>query len=933
MEPITTIVLGILGAQAQQLLTDAAKDHAKDYVKRLFTKGEQIVLGNQEKDALEDAYQNALTHANTRIVESLGNVLQLMVSQDELKGYADSIKAFLKNDEVAEHLLETVRDPTNKQFPDPAILEREWRASGGEALPIPGVWMMVASNFRKITKEKAFVTPRLREVINARNLDQIRQLGEKLLGVQITVKHEQYVNVMRKTFAPVQLANVAPSYADDPGALVVTDIFEPQHVRENPPPVEIEKSDLEKLIAQGKLDKDNEAVVLAMLDEGDTEGATQKLRYQMSSYAEQPVRQVLDVISPGLLENKRLVVITGEPGSGKSTLLRYLLLGILDPPSDSNDSTKPLPWTEAFTDSNQEHFPFLIELRDYHFTCEKEDKVNSLMDYARYQGKVMSYGIDDRWLDQRLKSGHSLVMFDGLDEIFNPERREHVMKQIVGFSESYSRARIIVTSRPHGYHDGILRPAGFAHYRLQDLDREQKERFTRTWFGRVFPNSDQDAKQRIERVLGSVDRSPSVRWLAGNPLLLTIMCMIAREKELPRERARFYEQCIDVLAHQWDLNNHLKVEGLEFLDVEDKKSLLRRIAFEMQGSEAGLRGNFISEKELLTLTQAWFEESFTEYTGLKARTAANRMVRGLWQRNYLLCPRGPNLYGFLHRTFMEFLTAAEYVWRFEKTDDFTIDDLDAVFRTHGNDPDWSEVLRLICGEIGDEYAEHLIRTLFTMRDFPLTVLTENDRARHVELAIRCMNELRNLGKMRSLGKFAIEHCVEIFRVAQNTTDSGDRVLGYITQAAREVGRRWPARDYMASVVPSPGAFEHVGYHCFPEFEATILGDRERITRYSNAIGDEYKSSEYVRISALQALSHEWPDDETRQLLQERALQDENEYPRIKALELLAANKDWADHDTRQLLQQRALQDESEYPRIKALELLAANKDWADHDTR
>jgi hypothetical protein len=45
-----------------------------------------------------------------------------------------------------------------------------------------------------------------------------------------------------------------------------------------------------------------------------------------------------------------------------------------------------------------EHFPFLIELRDYHFTCEAEPEVNSLIDYARYRGETMGYGIDDEWL-------------------------------------------------------------------------------------------------------------------------------------------------------------------------------------------------------------------------------------------------------------------------------------------------------------------------------------------------------------------------------------------------------------------------------------------------------------------------------------------------------------------------------------------------------
>ena len=933
LEPATTILLTILGTKALDLISSAVEDHAKDLVKGLFEKGEQILFGKKEKDALEDAYRNVLTSASVRVLEALGNVLQLTASSDSIGRYRDSVERFLKNGTVAEHLLDTVRDLSDESFPDPALLEREWAASGGEEL-VPGAWHMVAANFRKGAREKTFITPQLREVLNARNLDQIRLLGEKLLGVQVTVKHEQYVSVMRKTFAPVHLANIAPSFADDPGTLVVTDIFEPQDLRENPPPVEIAKDELENLARQGKLDQSDESVVIALLEDGEKKDAVQKLRYQLSSYAEQAVQPVLKVIAPPTdKQRNRLIVITGEPGSGKSMLLRYLLLGILDPPPDPNNPAKPLAWTEGFTEGPNEHFPFLIELRDYHFTCEAEDEVNSLMDYAHYLGETMGYGIDDQWLDRRLKEGPSLVMFDGLDEIFSPERRENVMKQIVGFTETYPKARVVVTSRPHGYHEGILRPAGFAHYRLQDLDRGQKESFTRAWFGRVFPNSTRDAEQRIDRVLGSVDRSPSVRWLAGNPLLLTIMCLIAREKELPRERSRFYEQCIDVLAHQWEINNHLKDNDLAFLDVDDKKDLLRHIAFEMQSSDAGLRGNFIGERDLVQLTQAWFEGTFADHTGAKARRAADRMIEGLWQRNYLLCPRGPKLYGFLHRTFMEFLTAAEYVRRFEKTDDFTLDDLDAVFREHGNDPEWSEVLRLICGEIGDEFADSLLRTLLTLREFPTAMLSEENQPSHLLLAIRCMGELRGLSKMEELGAFALERCVEFFRMVQHNSRRDNQFLADLVQAARDVGTRWPKRDHFASIALEPGDFEYWGHQFYPEFEAATFGHRGRITKFAGVAGDACHSAHTMRSSGLRALCREWADAETRGLLTQSAADDKSDQVRYAALGLLAGREQWADAETRGLLTQSAADDKSDQVRYAALGLLAGREQWADAETR
>jgi hypothetical protein len=411
------------------------------------------------------------------------------------------------------------------------------------------------------------------------------------------------------------------------------------------------------------------------------------------------------------------------------------------------------------------------------------------------------------------------------------------MQQIVGVTEMYPKARVIVTSRPHGYHETILRPAGFAHFRLQDLDRDQKESFTRGWFGRVFPNSIDDADERINRVLDSVDRSPSVRWLAGNPLLLTIMCLIAREKELPRERARFYEQCIDVLVHHWQINKHLREQddalnrntAIALLNEDDKKDLLRRIAFRMQGSQAGLRGNFIGERELLELTQAWFEETFPDVVGVQAREAAKLMVTGLWEQNYLLCPRGPKLYGFLHRTFMEFLTATEYVRRFQKTPDFELEHLDAVFRQHGNDPEWSEVLRLICGEIGDEFADPLIRTLLKLKEFP-KFIDEKNQPNHLVLGIRCMSELRGLSKREELGVFAVQQCCAFLRVVQTGDISQAFMENDFFASVNDVFDGWPT-DIPNEVLVGDVRDQPVQVEYFPRFEALVLREKSRVEAY------------------------------------------------------------------------------------------------------
>lgn len=154
-------------------------------------------------------------------------------------------------------------------------------------------------------------------------------------------------------------------------------------------------------------------------------------------------------------------------------------------------------------------------------------------------GKTDQWFLDQHAVNDYLEAGPSLVMFDGLDEIFGSADRERVLSQIAGFAQRYPRARIIVTSRPIGYKEQVLRNAGFAHFHIQNLNDEKIETFIRGWFALTFPQQPQQAEQRSERVLGSVRRSKPIRLLAGNPMLLTIMALLAREQELPRERVKF----------------------------------------------------------------------------------------------------------------------------------------------------------------------------------------------------------------------------------------------------------------------------------------------------------------------------------------------------------------------------------------------------------
>ncbi len=852
---------------------------------------------------------------------------------EELKQYESSLAAFIKDGEVAEELLSSVREPTRDDLPSPDVLRKRWNGLAAQALPSDTLWTAVAVAFRRQATKRMILSDDLRELLNAQTLQQLKELIERQGGVKVPVRRDKYSQRMRTKFSPVDLANLMPAYAEDPGRLVIRDVFVPQNVRENPPPVEIPKDLAERLGKGGRREvrdgaKDD-------LDE-------QQLEKFRATYVSQSPKPMLDVIAAA---GNRLLVLTGEPGSGKSTLMRYLLTGIIEPPVDRN-SGEPLRWTSLFKDA----FPLLIELRDF-YALRRTDQCDTFLEYVAYMGKTDQWSLDDHAVHGLLDAGPSLVMFDGLDEIFDAADRQRVMQEIAGFAQRYPKARIIVTSRPLGYKEQVLRAAGFAHFGIQDLDDGQIETFLRGWFALTFPQQPQQADQRIERVLGSVRQSKSIRLLAGNPMLLTIMALLAREQELPRERAKFYEKAVEVLCHHWDANRNLELPEDRYLNADDKKTLLRRIAMRMQSGEAGLKGNIIAEDGLEQEIQAFLIDEKWQTDTAEAKKAARRVIQQLRERNYILCLRGPHLYGFVHRTFLEYLTAAEYVRRFDKQpQQMTIDELIKLFTNHGRDDEWREVLRLICGQIDEHFVGEIIESISTPVNHDRCVREPPE----IILAVSCLGECRDLTKAESAGRALGAEVIRLFKIG-----GGASYFKQLATASEGVGMRWailPAAQEASHVVSHDLGTRMYSARCWVQFLCNLGADRSLILVLADdthpriregalmALASKFADetihnllldravqdpSDWPRAAALRALAEKWPNKATREFLGERAVRDRDQYVRCNALEALAER--WPDETTRKFLTERAVQDRKEYPRRTALTALA--KKWPDDAAR
>jgi HEAT repeat protein len=489
-------------------------------------------------------------------------------------------------------------------------------------------------------------------------------------------------------------------------------MFIEQNVREALPPsrFEIPQHYKQNFFKSGKLDLDL-----------NPEQAEQYRRQYLESSAEPVLAAICN-------EKCQRAVVLGDPGSGKSTLLQYLALD----------------WAEGKT----ERFPLLIELREY---VNDRSPAKTFLDFLE-RGARADWKFDRHKLHKYLLTQPSLVMFDGLDEVFDLDNYQAVVDEIANFAnQQYPKAKIIVTSRVIKYNSEQLRDAKFQHFTLQELDRSQIEEFIDKWYQLAMG---EDSAQELlkQRLNDAIDNSPAIANLAGNPILLTMMAILNRRQDLPKERAELYDQASRIFLHNWDVDHKKLNLPLDKIGRQEKQEILRKIAYEMQSDEKGLALNLIDSGRLKAiLTDYLKREGFGN-----PRETADGLIDQLRSRNYILCDRGRDAYGFVHRTFLEYFCAREIVHQFKEEQSLSIEQLrDDIFGQHWQDRAWHEVLRLICGLLLPKWAGQLVDFLMVREVDRSDYLDDDNCAKeeafqHLQLAIECFAEIRNPQSISSI---------------------------------------------------------------------------------------------------------------------------------------------------------------------------------------
>ncbi|MFC7548920.1 HEAT repeat domain-containing protein [Plantactinospora sp. GCM10030261] len=614
----------------------------------------------------------------------------------------------------------------------------------------------------------AKVTAALADVRSGRSPD--RKPGDPDAHLPAAVR-AQYHNKLRSGYQSVTLDGVAPRPTIRYLTVGLTDVFVEPRVHEDARP--------EMPLAWWRWAGSAPEAEADGLPEVVDPEEVERLREE---YAATEPLDLFDVVcDPG----RRAIVVLGDPGSGKSATVQYLALALAE--------VCDQPRLAALNG----HLPVLIELRSYAAHCG-DGRCDGLLDYVGHRHQQGLAGMDRGVLEAYLREGgQALFLFDGLDEVLDPTHRAEVAAQVATFANEYPGVRTVVTSRAAGYLRHAFANAGFDHFTLEDLNDDQISRFLGNWYRYVMPTSATEADRQRRQILDVMHGSRAMREIAGNPLLLMLMAIVGRDHPLPRNRRRLFAHVTDVLISEWDVTKQLRDSHGDVppLDPQARLRLLRHLAFWMHGREHGPARNYIDLNELALIFRDHLVE-FYRFDAGRAYRMADSMIDNLRQRNFILERYGLRLFGFVHRSFLEYFCAEEIVDRFEHDPRaWGIERLRTLFREHWADPSWREVLRLIAGALPARAANDLVALLATEINRPWPPLELASPPWNLVLAAQCVAEAPQPAELVSAGEAVLR---EVVLLVEHGISAEDPNLVELTEqellsCLRTLGPQWPGR--------------------------------------------------------------------------------------------------------------------------------------------
>lgn len=362
--------------------------------------------------------------------------------------------------------------------------------------------------------------------------------------------------------------------------------------------------------------------------------------------AARSVDEALLAIGPA---KKRGLVLVGLPGSGKTTLLQRRFTDAL----------------RAFRLDPREPFPLLLRCATLQHIGVAKLRPRDLPLVASVESAADGFGAAGATLVQQHPQ-RLLVLLDGLDELRSPDDRLAVAQWLAREIELWPGSSWILSTRTAAWGEperralsGQLEP-----FRLLNLRDRAITDFVQRWYRLMAeveapfaPEAERpalmnratdtaaDLLAQLRRRDEGSGRSRLAR-LSGNPLTLTLMCIVRRRFErLPRRRGQLYGIFLEIL-----LRGRYAPGARGGLEPDDGARLLGPLAWRMQDS-----GEKDSPKELPRAEVLAELEKTRPTVPRVARLSPEELLRLLTRDSPALYSADGENVQFLHLTLQEYL--------------------------------------------------------------------------------------------------------------------------------------------------------------------------------------------------------------------------------------------------------------------------------------
>jgi hypothetical protein len=302
-------------------------------------------------------------------------------------------------------------------------------------------------------------------------------------------------------------------------------------------------------------------------------------------------------------------------------------------------------------------------------------------------------------------------------------------------------------------------------------------------------------------------------------------------------------------------------------------------------------------------------------TACSGQSAADRTAQG-----------GANLFGFVHRDFLEYFCAMAFIHKFEKTMELNFEDLKrSVFGAHGDDPSWDEVLRMVAGIVSERFTAEIIRSL-AVDNWWIQSIKNDQPPYHLSLSLKCLTDVRNLHPIMDTCDFVLKQLLGLYE-----QEMSDRPQQYFTFIKEDILAHvltmespWPSIDRLAEHLQNrqPAKFAYIYDRLFGTFIGKIGKNHPAIKEilFSHSKHEE----DSIRVTVPFALAIGWHDDlDVLPLLKSMALEDMHYTVRYAAT--YAVSREYKeDPDTRRFLIFQATKNGHAFARATAISGLGDN---------